>query len=154
MILKRQEKDNKIKAIYESSNILASTYDKTDTSLTLIFKKGGQYKYSNVSASDYTRFEIAESQGVVFNTHIKKYSFDKLADVDPSEIVNEISALSEAENKAIAEGRQLKLTNLMKEMLTESVDAQGNVVMLSVDRLVSLQTLLNETINQLTPKTA
>jgi hypothetical protein len=100
MLLKKQEKDNLIKTIYASSNICASTYDKTSKDLTIIFNNGGQYKYPNVSENDYTRFELADSQGVVFNSHIKKYSFEKLDKVDPSKILAEITELKDAEKKA------------------------------------------------------
>ena len=93
MILKKQEKDNIIKAIYDSSNILASIYNKENMDLTLIFKKGAQYKYPNVTLTDYTSFEIAESQGIVFNSHIKKYTFEKLQEINPSELITEIEIL-------------------------------------------------------------
>jgi hypothetical protein len=85
MLLKKQEKDNVTKAIFSSSNICASTYDRTTKNLTIIFNKGAQYKYPNVSETDYTRFELADSQGVVFNSHIKKYDFEKLDNVDTSQ---------------------------------------------------------------------
>lgn len=101
MLLKKQEKDNVIKAIFSSSNICASTYDRTTKNLTIIFNKGTQYKYPNVSETDYTRFELADSQGVVFNSHIKKYDFEKLDSVDPSSILTEVTELKEADNKAM-----------------------------------------------------
>jgi hypothetical protein len=93
MILKKQEKDNIIKAIYDSSNILASTYNKENMDLTLIFKKGAQYKYPNVTLTDYTKFEIAESQGIIFNSHLKKYTFEKLQEINPTELITEIDKL-------------------------------------------------------------
>ena len=93
MILKKQEKDSITKAIYDSSNICASTYDRANRDLTIIFKNGGQYKYTNVSETDYTRFELADSQGAIFNSHIKKYAFDKLGKVDASSLLTEISSL-------------------------------------------------------------
>jgi hypothetical protein len=99
MLLKKQEKDNVIKAIFSSSNICASTYDRTTKNLTIIFNKGDQYKYPNVSETDYTRFELADSQGVVFNSHIKKYDFEKLDNVDTSSILTEITELKEVDNK-------------------------------------------------------
>jgi hypothetical protein len=95
MILKKQEKDSITKAIYDSSNICASTYDRANRDLTIIFKNGGQYKYTNVSETDYTRFELADSQGAIFNSHIKKYAFDKLGKVDASSLLTEISSLKE-----------------------------------------------------------
>lgn len=100
MLLKKQEKDNVVKAIYASSNICASTYNKTSKDLTIIFNNGGQYKYPNVSETDYTRFELADSQGVVFNSHIKKYDFQKLDKVDPSAILLEVNELKDADKKA------------------------------------------------------
>ncbi len=94
MILKRQEKNGKIKAMYSSTNICASVYDSTTHDLTLIFSHGGQYKYEGVSATDYTRFESAESQGSVLNTHIKKYNTIKLDAIDTTEILKEVKTLS------------------------------------------------------------
>jgi hypothetical protein len=99
MLLKKQEKENVVKAIYASSNICASTYNKTTKDLTIIFNNGGQYKYPNVSETDYTRFELADSQGVVFNSHIKKYDFQKLDKIDPSAILTEVTELKDADKK-------------------------------------------------------
>ena len=83
--------------MYKSSNILGSTYLVETGDLTLIFNKGARYKYAKVSKTDYTRFEMADSQGKVFNTHIKPYSFEKLDAVDPDAIVKEINELYGAE---------------------------------------------------------
>ncbi len=93
MILKKQEMDTVTKAIYDSSNICASTYDRANRNLTIIFNNGGQYKYANVSETDYTRFELADSQGAIFNSHIKKYAFEKLGKVDASSLLTEITSL-------------------------------------------------------------
>lgn len=94
MILKKQEKNEKVKAIYSSSNICASTYDKDTKSLVIIFNNGGQYLYEGVSLTDYTRFESADSQGIVMNSHIKKHPFTKLDKVDTTAILTEIADLS------------------------------------------------------------
>jgi hypothetical protein len=99
MLLKKQEKDNVTKAIYASSNICGSTYDRTSKNLTIIFNNGGQYLYPNVSETDYTRFELADSQGVIFNSHIKKYDFEKLDKVDTSAILTEVAELKDVEKK-------------------------------------------------------
>jgi hypothetical protein len=115
MLLKKQEKDNVTKAIYASSNVCASTYNRTTKDLTIIFNNGGQYKYPNVSETDYTRFELADSQGVVLNSHIKKYAFEKLDKVDPSAILAEVTELKDAEKKA-------KIEVATKKMIT-SVNA-------------------------------
>lgn len=97
MILKRVLENNVIKAIYDSSNILTSTYNKETRDLVITFKRGVQYKYYDVSLLDYTRFEMAESQGEVMNTSIKKYQFEKGGVVDQDLIVEEINKLKEEE---------------------------------------------------------
>lgn len=99
MLLKKQETDNKTKSIYESSNICASIYDKSNNSLTIIFNNGGQYIYEGVSSSDYLRFEVADSQGAVFNSHLKKYPFQKLDKVDVKDILVEIHEIKNIEDK-------------------------------------------------------
>lgn len=98
MLLKRNEKGNKVEALYESSNILASSWDKGTNDLIVTFKRGTQYVYKGVRATDYTRFETAESQGVELNKRIKNtYSFDKLEDVDTANLVKEIYAYQQEE---------------------------------------------------------
>jgi hypothetical protein len=97
MLLKRVEKESLVKAIYDSSNILASKYDKKTKDLTITFKRGAQYKYIGVSASDYMRFETAESQGAVLNSHIKPYQFEKGETIDSNLIVEEIDKLKNEE---------------------------------------------------------
>lgn len=100
MILKRQEKDGIIKGLYESTNILGSTYNNNTSELILIFKSGARYKYPNVSKSDYMRFELGDSQGSVFNKHIKKYSYEKMDDVDPVKIIAEAENIKKDEHNA------------------------------------------------------
>lgn len=97
MILKKQEKDEITKAIYSSSNICASTYDKDSKSLVIIFNNGGQYLYEGVSLTDYTRFESADSQGKVLNSHIKNHPFKKLDKVDTTELLNEVKVLTKVD---------------------------------------------------------
>ena len=114
MILKRQEKDGIVKAMYDSSNIVASIYNNNNSDLEIIFKAGTKYRYPSVSKSDYMRFEIAESQGVVFNTHIKKYKAEKLANVDISQILVETESLKIDEDKALKEGATKQLVEKIK----------------------------------------
>ena len=97
MLLKRVEKENVVKAIYDSSNILASKYEKNNKKLTITFKRGAQYIYNDVSASDYMRFETAESQGAILNSHIKPYSFEKGETVDADLIVEDIDKIKKEE---------------------------------------------------------
>jgi hypothetical protein len=93
MILKKTEENNLIKALYASSNICASTYNTENSELIITFNNGGQYAYSNVSKTDYTRFEMAESQGLVFGSHIKKYSFTKLDKINTNKLLSEVAEL-------------------------------------------------------------
>ncbi len=146
MILKRVEKENIVKAMYDSSNILASIYDNTTNDLSLIFKGGRKYKYANVSKSDYMRFEIAESQGDVFNTHIKKYSFERLEDVDPTRIITEAEDLKTLEDNALLRGKQ---TELMAKMNTVII-SEGNESFNKL--LLDLQIILNDYLSLLAKK--
>ena len=118
MLLKRIEKDNKIKAIYSSSNICASTYDKQNKDLIIIFNNGGQYKYSSVSETDFTRFELGDSQGNIFNSHIKKYSFEKLDKIDTKEILTEVELIKAVEDKAKTNAVIKSMFNKMKYLVT------------------------------------
>lgn len=135
MILKKQEKNGKIKAMYSSSNICASIYDTTTNELTLIFNNGGQYKYTGVSNTDYMRFEIADSQGSVMNTHIKKYPFTKLDKVDTTEILKEVAELSK---DLVPEVTPEMATKQMLGNMTEILDKyikNGNITASSLTTL-------------------
>lgn len=147
MLLKRQEKDNLIKVMYNSSNILASIYNKENNDLTLIFNKGGQYKYPNVKSSDYTRFEIAESQGKVFNSHIKTYSFERLADINPDAILKEINTMKEAEQKALLQGKQLRIVDKMSALISIAGD-RTNMTLFTKAQLEDLQLVIAEYITE------
>jgi hypothetical protein len=116
MLLKKQETDNKVKSIYESSNICASIYDKENSSLTIIFNNGGQYIYEGVTKGDYLRFEMADSQGAVFNSHMKKYSFKKLDKVDVKDILVEVDTIKNAEDKVKIDYAVKTLVNKMKDV--------------------------------------
>lgn len=97
MIIKRIEKDDEIIATYDSSNILASKLNTKTNNLTIIFKQGRQYLYENVSKTDYMRFEIAESQGKVLNSHIKQYSTKQLEQINPDDIIKEVNLIKKEE---------------------------------------------------------
>jgi len=113
MLLKRVEKDGEIKSLFESSNILASTYNTGTKDLTIIFKGGKQYKYPEVKNTDYTRFELAESQGKIFNSHIKKYEFVKLDEIDITKIHEAIDDVN-SENKA---GTEKLIIDIMRTFI-------------------------------------
>jgi hypothetical protein len=140
MILKRQEKNNLVKALYDSSNILASVYNNETNDLEIIFKAGTKYRYPNVSKSDYLRFEIAESQGVIFNTHIKKYSFEKLENVDVSKIMEEADSLIEEESE-IKKKEIIEAIKSFENLNAESLENSNEIF---VNNLKKLQTKINE----------
>lgn len=108
MLIKRNDKGNKVESLYDSSNILASSWDKTTNDLTITFKRGVQYVYKNVRATDYARFELAESQGAELNKRIKNvYNYEKLDGVDTADLVKEIytyqkEEMSKAEKNLIS----------------------------------------------------
>jgi len=135
MLIKRVEKENIVEAFYNSSNILASKWDKGKNSLIITFKRGAQYVYHDVKATDYLRFEIDESQGVIFNSYIKpNYRFDKLNDVNPDDVINRIEEIKMEEiNNA-----KLELLNYMKDI----IDATGAGVALDSSHINGLELLI------------
>jgi hypothetical protein len=96
MILKKQEKNGVIKAMYGSATVLASVFDTTKNELTVIFNNGGKYSYAGVTEADYKAFEGSDSQGKTLNATIKKYPYTKLTPMDANiltSMINEIEQL-------------------------------------------------------------
>lgn len=144
MILKRQEKNGKIKAMYSSSTICASIFDTTTRDLIVIFNNGSQYKYPSVDLTDYTRMETADSNGSVFNTYIKKKytNFEKMDKIDShtiDEILKEINELKEAEDNASIEGTSKEMMEVMAGMVANYVGS-GKV---NYDMLRKLETKMS-----------
>jgi len=122
MLLKRTEKDGVVNALYDSSNILGSKWN--GKNLTVIFKHGASYTYNDVSKTDYMRFETAESQGVVLNTKIKAYTFQKDDAVDGQQLINEVNqaktdTLTKFEEGLVDEMRVLVSTYEVTPTLTK-----------------------------------
>ena len=121
MIVKRLEKNGKIKAMYSSSTICGSVYDTTTKDLTVIFNNGGQYKYPNVESTDYMRLETADSNGSTFNTYIKKKyvnfeKLDKLSESAIAAILKEVGELKASEDNVSIDVRakiMLETMNLL-----------------------------------------
>lgn len=144
MILKRQERNGKIKAMYSSSTICASVFDTATRDLIVIFNNGGQYKYPSVELTDYTRLETADSSGSVFNTYIKKKypnfeKMDKLDEATISAILKEIETLKEAEDTATLEGTTKEMMEIMAGMVANYVGT-GKV---NYDMLRKLETKIS-----------
>jgi len=86
MLLKRIQQNDEngnedvIEAIYDSSNLLKTTYLPKLQRLYIYFKKGIVYSYYNVDATTYSEFELSESQGVYHNKNLKnntKFPYSK-----------------------------------------------------------------------------
>lgn len=114
MLRKRIEKENLVKCIYESSTILASTYNNENKDLTVIFNNGGSYTYANVKGSDYLRFEADESQGKILNSHIKQYEFIKNEKVDVAPIREQLENSIKEDKAKIAK----EMIDSMKAFIT------------------------------------
>jgi hypothetical protein len=85
--------------LYDSSNVIASEYNTETKNLVLIFGKGGQYLYEGVDYSDYTKFQMSESQGKSFNTYIKKYPTKQLGIIDTTQIKEDIKRILNEQRK-------------------------------------------------------
>lgn len=118
MLVKTLNENGLIKTTYSSSNIVASTYDKVSKELIITFSNGGQYKYYDVSLTDYTRFEMADSQGAVHNTHIKKYKYESLGKIDVSALITEINDLKENQKKQLLEDSAIVMVHKLQTILT------------------------------------
>ena len=96
MIVKRKEflEESKevgyVECIYDSSNILKTTYFPKKDRLFIYFKRGGTYSYGNVNNKLYEEFEKSDSQGKFFQVNIRNNSKDfpyrKEFNLTPSEI--------------------------------------------------------------------
>lgn len=103
MLIERTEKDGVISCLFKSSNILSSEYNQEKGELIITFNAGRRYTYSNLEYKDYLRFEIAESQGEIFNKYIKKYPTKRNEDVDPTNLLNRVSEIiNEQHRKTIS----------------------------------------------------
>lgn len=87
------KEDDSVECLYKSSNILMSEWNQKTKNLIITFNYGGKYSYSNVDPKDYLRFEVDESQGKVFNKHIKHYKTDNLGKVDVSVLTERLNNL-------------------------------------------------------------
>ena len=121
MLLKKIESEGIIKSTYESSNILMSEYNPTTKDLTVIFKVGSRYTYKDVSLTDYTRFEVADSQGKVLNSHIKAYKFERGENINPELVLNEIVELK----KNTIKEKTNDLVSILKQISDGYNEAEG-----------------------------
>ena len=108
MLIEKKEykdKDGKldwVESIYDSSNILQSTYFPKNKRLFLSFLRGNVYSYSNVEEDTYNAFEQAESQGKFFINEIKNnelYIHAKEFKLTKTEINDIKTIIKESKNK-------------------------------------------------------
>lgn len=147
MILERVEKDGLVKALYESSNIVASTYDKNNKDLNIIFKYGGSYTYQGVPDTDYLRFETAESQGVVLNKTLKKYPHLKHDNVDVEKLIEEVNNLNVAEVNAMLVGVNNAMVSF-QESYNSTDDKDESLISAKLSKVSEMIKLYNELNNK------
>lgn len=106
---KFQEEDGSIgyyEAVFESSNILQTTYFPASNLLYISFQRGGVYSYGNVSEDLYEDFKAAESHGKFFQSTIKsqpeKYPYRKEFTLYPDEVKDLKEIVEEAAEKPIS----------------------------------------------------
>jgi hypothetical protein len=127
MVLERVEKDGVVDAIYESSNIVASSYDKVKKNLNITFNYGGNYTYQNVPETDYMRFETSESQGKTLNSHIKKYPALKHENVDVNLIFDKLSNVKLNEASVGMERLSYLINELTKTLNDELIPVKNRL---------------------------
>lgn len=133
MILTRVEKDNQVEALYESSNIISSKYDKGTNKLSLVFKGGTEYIYENVDISDYHKLELADSQGVAFNKYLRSYPFVKGDKVDIIALHKRLEDAKQAEIDALTVNI-VELSNL----IANEYSTTGDVSEINLNDMIRL----------------
>jgi hypothetical protein len=95
MLIERKEVLNEdkstgyIEAVFNSDNVLKTTYFPKAEKLYIAFNRGHTYSYCNVSKELYDEFEAADSQGKFFHSKINnksKYPVHKEFTLYPSEV--------------------------------------------------------------------
>lgn len=97
MLLERidhKEEDDSIgyiESIFNSGNVLKTTYFPKTNLLYIAFSRGDTYSYGNISQEMYDEFEQAESQGKYFHRKINNklaYPFKREFSLYPTEVKN------------------------------------------------------------------
>jgi translation elongation factor P/translation initiation factor 5A len=108
MLLRRQEENGVVEALFNSSNLFKALYLKGNKIMYVFFKKGGVYSYFNMDNEMYEQFELAESQGEFFAQNIKnnaRYPHSKefkMKDFEINDLTNRINeAIKDLESPKI-----------------------------------------------------
>ena len=118
---------------YDSSNTLFSKcYDNPGELkvVKIIFKNGRTYLYKDVDINDYIAFRDAESNGVAFNKHIKKYVPTRIQDTD-------LSKLEEMKQKFMGDNQEVQESKVSDlGYVIEFCDSTGEFVLKLKDKVV------------------
>jgi hypothetical protein len=90
-----------IESIFDSSNILKTTYFPKMNRLYIAFSRGTTYSYGNLDMTMYTEFENAESQGTFLNKNINRntmFPYRKEFTLYPEEIKEIKFTINETKN--------------------------------------------------------
>jgi hypothetical protein len=99
-ILNEDKSTGYIEAIFNSDNVLKTTYFPNNNRLYIAFSRGHTYSYGNVSRELYNEFEAAQSQGKFFHSKInnkREHPYRSEFTLYPTE-VNELKQIVQ-ENK-------------------------------------------------------
>jgi len=116
-IQKEGEANYYVEAVYDSTNILKTTYFPHRERLYISFNRGGTYSYGNINQKLYNEFESSESQGVFHALYIKSnlnYPFRKEFTLYPTEIKDA--------KESIVEGKKEFIDNLKDSVSDEDRD--------------------------------
>jgi hypothetical protein len=108
-ILNEDKSTGYIEAVFNSDNVLKTTYFPQAKKLYIAFSRGHTYSYGNITREMYDEFEAADSQGKYFHSNINnksKYPTRKEFTLYPSEVKdlketvkNKLSELHEDEDE-------------------------------------------------------
>jgi hypothetical protein len=107
MLVERKEFNEKdgsigyIESVFNSDNILKTTYFPNNQRLYIAFSRGHTYSYGNISPEMYDEFEEAESQGKFFHQKInnnKKHPARKEFTLYPNEVKDLKQIVEESKN--------------------------------------------------------
>jgi len=109
MLVERKEFKNEdgtigyYESVFDSSNVLKTTYFPHNQRLYVSFNRGGTYSYENVNEELYLAFENAESQGKFLRENIIKkpdlYPYRKEFTLYPEEIKELKLIVEQSKNK-------------------------------------------------------
>ena len=116
MLLERKEHKNPdetigyIESVFNSDNVLKTTYFPKNQRLYIAFSRGDTYSYGNVTIEMYKEFEASESQGKWFFKRINKnpkHPYRKEFTLYPTE-VKELKEIVENYRKIINENKEVE----------------------------------------------